>query len=188
MIRRLLRYSFTLLSALSLLLCAAVAVLWARSDREAHFVDVQGPHGECIAWASRGEFAFHHRELGRLPWAARHTRRPWPVRVSSLWVVGLQSGYADQGLAFTYRHHRRGGFHWLSFDVSQRRYRYATLPAWSLCALLIVLPACAVVLHVANRARRHVRPGLCPACHYDLRATPRRCPECGAVPAAGVKA
>jgi hypothetical protein len=43
------------------------------------------------------------------------------------------------------------------------------------------------------RLRRHWRlpPGRCPACGYDLRATPQeggallsRCPECGAVPAA----
>jgi hypothetical protein len=47
---------------------------------------------------------------------------------------------------------------------------YPTLLLWSLAFLV---------------ARRKPQvPGHCPACGYDLRASPDRCPECGAVPGA----
>jgi hypothetical protein len=58
--------------------------------------------------------------------------------------------------------------------------RGAAVPYWAVMVLLLALPA-----RVAWRARRRGRRlgrGQCPACGYDLRATPGRCPECGAVP------
>jgi hypothetical protein len=65
------------------------------------------------------------------------------------------------------------------------RLRYVIFPWWSLACLTALAPT----LWLGRRARTHRRPGLCPQCGYDLRATPgeggallSRCPECGAVP------
>jgi hypothetical protein len=53
-----------------------------------------------------------------------------------------------------------------------------TFPHWAMVLLFSILPAfrCRIWLH----QRRARRLGHCPRCGYDLRATPARCPECGA--------
>ena len=55
--------------------------------------------------------------------------------------------------------------------------RYVKVPWWSLAALGAVAPG-ARLLSGVRRVRRR-RAGRCARCGYDLRASPRRCPECG---------
>jgi hypothetical protein len=54
------------------------------------------------------------------------------------------------------------------------------IPYWVLGIITAVLPT--VRLAVWWRRWRRRPEGCCRACGYDLRATPERCPECGAVP------
>jgi hypothetical protein len=58
--------------------------------------------------------------------------------------------------------------------------RYATLPHWLFVLVFAVLPLIQITRLI--RRRRQPRAGLCRVCGYDLRATPDRCPECGAKP------
>ena len=52
------------------------------------------------------------------------------------------------------------------------------LPYWSITALLTLPLAFAVWRSIKRKS--HHNTGLCPICGYDLRASPTRCPECGA--------
>jgi hypothetical protein len=62
---------------------------------------------------------------------------------------------------------------------------FVNVPYWFTAAI----GAGAALLFVrAERRRRRILQGGCPVCGYDLRATPDRCPECGASPATPVAA
>jgi hypothetical protein len=176
--RRLLRWTFNTLAAVSLLLCVATAGLWVRSywvyervsASRLEASDRHRFHYACFISSERGRlggsFWWSERpEAEPIPrWQFRHYRRDNPFRLAA-------------GLEFSADRFLQEGFAFNTRDWH--------LPDWSLVSAFALLPAIVTFRQVraVRRRRRRARLGLCPACGYDLRASPGRCPECGAVPA-----
>ena len=171
------RRLFTILSALSLLLCVAVCVMWVRSYWVADTLSFRYREGTPTRWF------FVTSGRGRAGIASYWFNYPW--QPTPEWAHGrvgwrtapVKPAYAEDSHKVV----------WERLGV--RLYRYADRrnhAAWSLSLSylyipLLPLPLLALLYLFPTRRRRS---GLCPSCGYDLRATPGRCPECGLVPTA----
>lgn len=75
-------------------------------------------------------------------------------------------------------------FRWVGLPTDRAVvFRAVGVPVWLPVLVTAVLPAWR--FERARRVRRRLARGHCPACGYDLRASPERCPECGAVGGGG---
>jgi hypothetical protein len=95
-------------------------------------------------------------------------RHPWPTEKNVEWVQELPTNVLSS--------HSILNFVFFPFNNGLA----VGVPLW-LCSLLSGYYG----IRFLRRAREP-RPGHCTVCGYDLRATPDRCPECGAVPLAPV--
>jgi hypothetical protein len=171
----------TLCSALSLLLCVTACVLWARSYRLTDQLFWRRPDGvRCVGSAS----GYVVVQLNRGEPPAR------PARDGGLQYVRMQP-YAAPHYAVAYGPLRPGdqfadrelgGAGWYTVrNAGAVRSATGVMPFWWITAATAAMPLrwAAVRLRSHLRTRRQNRVGLCPACGYDLRASPDRCPECG---------
>jgi hypothetical protein len=190
--RRLLNF----LTALSLLLCAAVCILWARSrfayERMSHhwlavtgtawdwrYVEAGQTRG--VVWLRAGRTVQPRADGDERDALERDTAvsRYRDVRRLGWWRRQPANDFVPRDSGSPWQ---RMGFH-AEADSGNGRYRSwgadVTAPHWALALLCGVLPAARLVRLAGIRARRRHTPGLCRGCGYDLRASPGRCPECG---------
>jgi hypothetical protein len=157
----------TLAAGVSLLLCVATGALWVRS----HFVYDVVRFDPWTSYSVTGRVLCisMSRDFFRAPsqWMRESA--------SSEGGKNLRTGLATNAFDHWWV---RMGFVLDTYDVTST----IGFPHWFLALLFAILPSMRGA--AAIRSRRTRQRGLCPACGYDLRATPDRCPECGAAPAA----
>jgi hypothetical protein len=180
--RRLLRWAFNLAATVSAALFVVVCALCVRSqaiDDQLHFALELGNDYDYLSVESMtGEMGFYYsRPIQRSGSVSVHVEhRSYPTYFGSNPKNAL-TWELPAGSTPSYH----AGFFFWSGSYSVNAITVLFWPYWCVAAVALFLPA-AWTVHLSRRYRRK-RRNLCAACGYDLRATPTRCPECGAIPA-----
>jgi hypothetical protein len=99
------------------------------------------------------------------------------------WYGRLPTGTHLRALGFGYDHDTYFERNATPAMVAMGRYVFVGIPFWAAGAVwLMPIPFAVVIGRRLARvvASRRIKRGQCAVCGYDLRATPDRCPECGA--------
>jgi hypothetical protein len=171
-------------TAVSLLLCVATAGSWIRSEFRLDVLSHYSRFNErrSRTWqqfgCERGSFWYGQGLLQADPKSA-------PSSPFVGWGMASESARSRGAIAalwcgkgFYLMGFGGWSLRWTVSGPEIREHRAIMVPHWFVMLLLAVAPARWVVLK--RRERRNRARGLCSRCGYDLRATPDRCPECGA--------
>jgi hypothetical protein len=171
-------------AAMSLVLCIAAGTLWIRSY--AHPVERRFTYrGEECRWClSRGTLTVDN-EIEVLLYASLLLQKRNSAEIRSQ-LTELEEAKALLPNDSTRELRRRADELDRQADQDLARKPHGVAP-WSYSSRWF-LPALALAAAIAPALygrrillrRRRVRAGACVICGYDLRATPDRCPECGA--------
>jgi hypothetical protein len=172
---------FNLAAAISLILCAATAALWARSFWVGDALiwksvtGGMGPNSTSLSISSvRGEFSAARivRHDPQIPLA------PEPYH----WIWNAWSVDGERDAAFFWPYFYSDRFPATLTPTSVNTQSGVYFEHAFLVSMLLLVPAAATAssfLRARHRCRRKRLRGHCPFCGYDLRATPNCCPECG---------
>jgi hypothetical protein len=183
LMRRFRRWVFNSSAGLSFLLSALIVALWVRSYLAQDTLFLPGSH-RVFDQSQRCSFALRSQRGGvTLDWSwgnhglwlFRTSDDPWDFR------PGLRPHAVTRWEFLDFAYLRCNTPTTMAGNAVLYPESWVRVPYWSLVAILSILPICWATLLRQRRSHR-LRPNLCPVCSYDLRATPDRCPECGAVP------
>ena len=175
------RRLFTLCSGLSLLLCAAVCVLWVRSYGLTDQIFWRRSDGLRCIGSARG-YVVVQLNVGDASGKPAEDDGLHYMRMQPYSAPHYPVAHGDTEPGDTFVKWELGGLGW--YTVRNRNgIRAATgvAPFWCIAAATAALPLWWTTTRLRSRIRqrRRQRVGLCPACGYDLRASADRCPECG---------
>jgi hypothetical protein len=189
------RTLFTIAAGLSTVLFAVTCVLWVRGhfvcetlSRDSWTHDARRSR-ESTWWllSGRGGLGVQHfwQDLPALPHYERQALSQWVSRrpygrtsydPRSAYAVAMFGPRGPRG-AFDFHYANEPLAPAMAGPGGSGARTEIRVPAWFVATCFAALPA--LWLRAARRRARRRVAGLCPACGYDLRATPGRCPECG---------
>ena len=156
---------FTILSGLSLVLCLALAVMWARSSFSIDVVEKEYGSGRSSKFSS---------DTGILTLMLKSRGPAFPALPQGPWTWFSLPGESWMGVRWKWPGYETRTLNLRAGIVIQKE---ARLPYWLPALLTAVSPV--VWFWRRQKAKHRQKPGLCRVCGYDLRASPERCPECG---------
>jgi hypothetical protein len=174
------RRLFNLPVAVSLLLCVVTVALWVGSYVRCAYLHSRFCHGHFDGdrqWrgyflaSCRGQLAFELEEIGYPTHPASAPTERWSAEDAvGLRTPTLRGLPFPTTLGFRYAHE-----YTVAPSGTLRDIRVA-IPFWFLLLGSLLYP----LFKLLSLLRKRQQFGVCPTCGYDLRATPERCPECGA--------
>ncbi len=179
------RRLFNLAAVVSLVLFMTTAALWVRSYFVMDTWSWRRPSNEAASlslMSGRGGVAgWHRRDSVLLNGSGPHMT--WTRGAARGYLEGFDGKFRSVG-----RKWRFLGFGVLS-DAQASSFFFVTtgtavfVPYWAIVAATALFPMLWLRAHTRDsRIAAHRARQRCTSCGYDLRATPGRCPECGAAP------
>jgi hypothetical protein len=174
-----------LFAAFSLLLLVGTVTMWVRGHWRYDIVEYRQDGGRWLA-----QFGNGYLRIGQGPGLTTGAdgfqydscENYIPPATVSLSPSGITIS-GTSVLTLTAIPKRHFGFLGIYYNESASGGPYTKILSIPFWLILLMSAAMPIAWHIVQRrkrcAARRRNLGLCPACGYDLRASPNRCPECG---------